>query len=399
MRNAAILGILLAMAGLAFAQPAKGRPKPPPPKQDRVVTTRGEKFGEVKSENYQEVVIEVSKGVVERIPASEVVLVQYKDSIEVFNGAVERILQGDFSGGAVALRNTEDTINEWKKYNADEKNKEKKVLPRDSWFQEHFKFWQGVCFARHSDRNKMANGLRELRAFLEKYPRSRFIRPAVETAFDVMQKNKDTTGAEQFASVKAALPPEIQPLVSLRAAEVALAADEPEKAVATFKSLANAGGEIGGRAAVNTIRALEMMKEKDPTALEEYCRQAMETAADPTAVFLARAALGKLAFEKKDYLGAIRLLAEAWVKYTKKEPEREREEAIYTLARAYEEAAKEAREDDTRYRYLVMARGAYTELAVQFRSGSRKAEAEQKVEELDKIVDELEEKRAKKDSK
>lgn len=362
----------------ALALPVLAQPKPQPKvKKDQVILANGNvSEGEIKTDNYKEVIVDTGKGT-ERFLADDVVHVEYKDAPDAFVGAVERIKENDYKNGLASLNSAQEWIDEETK-----KNPKFKIRP---WFRPYFLYWRAVCFSGMEGKEEQA--VRDVEAYLkEGAAYSRFVRPAISVAFSVFRKTKDVAAAEKFMS-GAPIPLEIQPAAKMEQGELVLAAGEPDKALALSQPL-ETDAKFGTRALVLTIKCL--LKKNDAATLESKARAIIGASQDQAALFIAKAALGTLKFEAKQYLPAIDLLSDALVKNYARGLDNEREDALFRLARAYEEYGASLKSKDAQVRFLIMANRTYNELALLYRNGKYRAEAESKGEELDKKIEQLE---------
>jgi predicted negative regulator of RcsB-dependent stress response len=369
------LAIAVAAASAAWAQP---KPKPKP-KKDRVILNNGtEHEGDVKTDTYKEVIIDVG-GRTERAAADDVFEVIYHDAPDAFLGAIGRIKENAYGDGLSSLNSAEEWVTEQVK-----KDKNFKIR---AWFKPYFLYWRSVCFARMGGKEDQA--IRGLQEYMkESAAASRFIKPAISVAFEVFRKSStpDVKGAEAFMS-SAPVPAEIQPAVKLELGELLLSAGEPDKAVPLFSAV-EADATYGIRALVGGIKCL--IAKKDWGALEGKAKAIIAGPQDNRAHFVGKLALGEIRFDTKQYLAAIDVLSDAVVKNYAPGMDGERERALFVLARAYVEYALTLKNVDAKIRFFGMGERAYNELALLYPSGKYKGEAESKSEELEKLGAELE---------
>lgn len=381
-----VAAIAVVTAAAVLPAWAQAKPAPPKAKKDKVILANGSEWeGEIKTDTWKEVIIDVGNGKTERALADDVVYVEYKDAPDAFIGAVERIKENDYKNGLASLNSADEWIQEQTK-------KDKKFTIR-GWFKPYFLYWRSVCFAGMEGKEDQA--IRDVTAyFKEGAANSRFIRPAISVAFQVFRKTKDVKGAETFMS-GAAVPGELQAAAKMELGELMLAAGEADKALGISQGL-ETDPKYGTQALVLTIKC--MSKQGNAQALEAKAKAIMGTSPDMAAQFIAKLALATIRFEAKQFMPTIDLLSEALVKNFARGLDNEREDALFKLARSYEEYGAGLKSNDAKLRFLVMANRTYGELALLYRNGKYKAEADAKAEELDKKIEVLE-KGAKKEEK
>lgn len=370
----AVAALCAASAMPAWAQRQPGKQRQPAKKtpKDQVIHAGGEAEGKIIAESWKEIQIDVGGGRIEKIPSEEVELVIYADAPDAYRGALERIGAEDYANALLSL----GSAKEW----ADDKKN--KIGP---WFEAYYNYYRGVCLAKQ---NKHVMAINEFREYLNKFgPRYHMTRRALETCFDSLVATKDVERAREIGAIP--LPNELKPLADLKRAEFLRAAAAPREAIPICEQLRTAAdARVRDRAVVLQVECLKDLK--DQANLERLCDEIVKTATSRTALFVAKAALGDAALKAGQNIKAIGLLTEALVLYHTTGVPAAHEEALWNLGTAYEKVAASQSDVENKKRFLFMANGAYNELVMSHRKGTRAADAEKKAEALDKMLADLE---------
>lgn len=363
MRTAVLLGAAVVLIGATGAL-AQGKG----PKKDKVLRKDGKEFeGKITKETGGQVLIDLGGGKTERIKFEEVESVTYADAPEAFLGAMDRIRDGDYKGGFIGLNNAEKALEE-----------QKKTPP--AWWKPYFLYWRAYCAARMPGRE--VQSIRDIKEYLAGFADWRFTRDAVALAGECFSMLNDADGAKEFIGTLGKVPNEIKLLAEIKYADVLYASNKLSEAFDEYNRL-SVNLEVGAKAIVGVIRCLVKLK-KFPE-LEKKCKDIMSTSRDPFALFTAKTALGQLYFDRQEYLRCARELSEAIVRYYCKDARAEYEEALHTLAQAYEKLMENTRDQKMKMRYAAMAESTYRELILEFRGSKYKQKAEERISELEKL--------------
>jgi hypothetical protein len=344
-------------------------------KKDVVIYSKGEIQGTIKLESWQEIVIDVGRGRTQKIDADDIILVIYRDAPDAYRGAMERIGANDYGSALISLGSAKEWVD-------DPKNKRKKPGP---WFHAYYTYYRGLCLSRQKKHKFAVSAFSD---YLTRYAaRYHMTRRALAVCFDSLKASKDTNKAKEIRSIP--LPAALKPFTDLKTAEFLLASDDASGA----KDICQQGRLSGDPKLVNQflillVRCLKALNDQE--GLKDLCQEIINTSQDRSALFIAKAGLGEMEYRKKNLKRAVELLTEAIVLHHAPNLGEAHENAVWTLANAYEKLADKTEDIKAKKRFLFMASGAYYELTAHHRKGKHTADAQSRAEKLDKKMADLE---------
>jgi tetratricopeptide (TPR) repeat protein len=361
MMNLVLAAVLLAPAQ-AGAQAAQ--------QKDRVTTKRGSVVeGTVQKDTWKEVVVQVGAAS-QTVPTADVSKVEYYDAPPAFKGAMAAIDSEKWSEANSALTSAEEYAN----------SKEKGVIKPRAWFAPYLAYFRGFC---QMQLGQYDNAIKQFERIRKDFKESRFLPESYDRALQCFRERQDEKGMLAVETEIGQAPAEIKNELQVRAkkqrAELLYDKNNYGEARAIFDQIKGSGDpEISRDATAGIIRCLKGLK--DTAGLQTFCNNVLSAAQDPGLLLIASNALGDIHFEKKEWVKAREFYVQSVVKYnpgrTGTGIERDHEQAIFRLARCYQELMDAAKDAKAKEFFQTAASSAYREVAIEYPSGRYREEAE-----------------------
>ncbi len=351
--------LLAAQAGAAVA-----------PQKDRVTTNRGALVeGTIQKDTWKDVVVQVGAAS-QTVPAADVVKVEYFDAPPAFKGAMAAIDSEKWSEANSALTSAEEYAN----------SKEKGIVKPRAWFPSYLAYYRGYC---QMQLGQYDNAIKQFERIRKDFKESRFLPESYDRALQCFRERQDEKGMLAVETEIGQAPAEIKTQLQVRAkkqrAELLYDKNNYGEARAIFDQIkGSADPDVARDATAGVLRCLKGLK--DTAGLMTFCDGVLKSAQDPGLLLIASNALGDIHFEKKEWVKAREFYVQSVVRYnpgrTGTGIERDHEQAIFRLARCYQEQMDAAKEPKAKEFFQTAASSAYREVAIEYPAGRYREEAE-----------------------
>lgn len=304
----------------------------------------GEDSRVVKSKDNQYIVADIDR-------------IDYFDAPSGVNSIPQKFREGKYSDVLSVIKGAEEEVEQYVK------DKKTNKIPRDFWWKWAAKAYKGYSLARTGGGNEAEPLLNDLDSNKAQH---RFGEYVILGLIECAKQKGDAAAAKQMVEKSKEYSFSVQLKARLEIAEMFFEGKSYPDALAQFKELTYSGSpQIAQKGMIGVIRCLEATN--NLKELEGYCNEIIQKKEMAYNLkFYASAQLGKIEFDRKQYLKSIYLLSKVTTFVFEGDvPYDAYCKALYFLGRAYEEFGTSLAGDENKVRarfFYVLAYTTYRQL-------------------------------------